>query len=62
MTDETPQRTKVEVVLLELNDNTNLTEIERIKSNPAKYKILVEETVMIPFRHIEYEVINQRSH
>lgn len=47
----------VKAVLFDLNDNTQLSEIERIKSNSQKYKILVEETVMLPFRHLEYEII-----
>ena len=51
------ERTTVKVQLFDLNDSVNLTELERIKSNPQKYKIMVDETIMLPFRHVEYEIL-----
>ena len=55
-----PEKTKVNVRLFDLNDSVNLTELENIKSNPQRFRILTEETVMLPFRHIEYEVLPNR--
>ena len=49
----------VEAKIFDLSDTRDLTEIERLKSNPDKFKIIVEETLMLPFRHIEYEVIRK---
>ena len=49
----------VEAKIFDLSDNRDLTEIERLKSNPDKFKILVDETITLPFRHIEYEVIRK---
>ena len=50
---------RVEAKIFDLSDTRDLTEIERLKSNPDKFKIIVEETLMLPFRHIEYEVIRK---
>ena len=55
-----PTKKTVKVEIFDLNDNTHLTEIERIKSNPGKYQIVVEETIVLPFRHMEYEILPPR--
>lgn len=47
---------KVEVRLFDLNNAENLTEIERLKSNPEKYRIIRQETISLPFQYLEYEV------
>ena len=57
LTGETKPR--VEAKIFDLSDTRDLTEIERLKSNPDKFKIVVEETLMLPFRHIEYKVIRK---
>ena len=40
----------------DLSDNRDLSEIERLCSRQDKYTIIVDETLMLPFRHIRYEV------
>lgn len=42
-----------------LTDNNDLREIEKVCGSPDKYKIIVDETIMIPFRHMRYEKIKR---
>jgi hypothetical protein len=50
--------TATKVFLYDLSDPKDLMEIERLKANSQKYKIVVEETVTLPYRHIEYEILD----
>lgn len=51
-----PEYLEVHEKVFDLADNRDLTEIERICGRPEKYKIIVDETLMLPFRHMRYEV------
>lgn len=46
--------------IFDLSDNRDLTEMERLIGRPERYKILVDETVMLPFRHIRYETLPKK--
>jgi hypothetical protein len=52
----TQEFSEVHEKVFDLSDNRDLTEIERICSRKDKYDIKVDETLMLPFRHIRYEV------
>ena len=58
-TEQDSGKKHIEARIFDLSDNRDIDEIERLKSNPDKFKIIVEETLMLPFRHIEYEVIRK---
>lgn len=47
---------KIVEKVFDLTDNRDLTEMEQIRGNPSLYKIIVDETLNLPFRHITYEV------
>lgn len=57
MPPEVTARIKVEERMFDLSDNRDLTELENICSRPDKYKLVVDETVMLPFRHVRYEQV-----
>jgi hypothetical protein len=50
---------KTEIRIFDLNDNVQLTEIERLKNNPGKYRIIIEETIYIPMRHVQYQILSK---
>jgi hypothetical protein len=54
-----PEFNEVHEKVFDLSDNRDLAEIERICSRGDKFKILVDETLMLPFRHMRYEVLKQ---
>lgn len=41
--------------LFDLTFDRDLSELERIVSRPDKYKILIDESVTVPMRHLRYE-------
>jgi hypothetical protein len=47
--------------LYNLTDNRDLSEIENICTRKDKFTIVVDETVMVPFRHIRYEKITKEE-
>jgi hypothetical protein len=54
--DKKPESTgKIFEGLFDLTFDRDLAEIERIISRPDKYKILVDEPVTVPMRHLRYE-------
>ena len=51
----------VKTYLYELNNPKDLAEMERIMTYTDKFQILVEETIILPYRHIEYEIIDPNN-
>ena len=51
------EQKNVKEVVFDLSSGKDLTEIERICSNPGKFKVIVDETITLPFRHMRYEVL-----
>jgi len=47
--------------VFDLSDSRELGEIEHLCSRPDKYKIAVDETILLPFRHIRYEIVREVS-
>jgi hypothetical protein len=43
--------------VFDLSDTRDLSEIEHMCQRPDKYKFQCDETILLPFRHIRYEVI-----
>ena len=54
-----PEFNEVHEKVFDLSDSRDLTEIEKICSRQDKFRVLVDETIMLPFRHIRYEVLKQ---
>jgi hypothetical protein len=56
MADQKPESTgKIVEALFDLTYDRDLADIERIVSRPDKYKILIDEPVTVPMRHLRYE-------
>jgi hypothetical protein len=47
--------------VFDLSDTRDLSEIEHMAQRHDKFKFLVDETIMLPFRHIRYEVIREEK-
>lgn len=45
----------------DLSSSRDLSEIERMFQRPDKYKILKDETLSLPFRHVRYEVVRKQE-
>jgi len=45
----------------DLSSVKDLSEIERMCQRPDKYKILKDETISLPFRHIRFEVVRKQE-
>ena len=45
----------------DLSSTRDLNEIEAMCSKPDKFKILVDETLLLPFRHIRFEIIREKK-
>jgi hypothetical protein len=54
-----PEPLEVHDKVYDLSDNRDLTEIEKLCSRPDKYRLIVDETIVLPFRHIRHEVLKQ---
>ena len=44
----------------DLSSTKDLSEIERMCQRPDKYKILKDELITLPFRHIRFEVVRNQ--
>ena len=52
-----PEFREVHDRVYDLSDSRDLSEIEAMCAKPDKFKLLVDETLLLPFRHIRFEVV-----